>query len=201
MEQYGKRLDTGPPKVWPGSLCFFVFVDFRRFSAPAGAETRLDRQGLMRRAFYTKNQPLTSILRPIRGRFLFYLSLFPAVFQGRVSVPCRLIQTLCFCRAGSVDRILTIPGLSEKPLRRIVHQFGMGVLFITKELSPVTTPELDLQVLAIWMKHIIFQNTLRVGREVPHRSLYWEDVTKGPNNACQGLIFGATCAARTIPSI
>ena len=36
------------------------------------------------------------------------LGLFPAVFEGRVSVPCRLIQTLRFCDTGSVDRTLTV---------------------------------------------------------------------------------------------
>ena len=36
------------------------------------------------------------------------LGLFPAVFEGRVSVPCRLIQTLHFCDCVSVDRTLTV---------------------------------------------------------------------------------------------
>ena len=77
---------------------------FGHFLAPTGVETHLDRQGLTRSAFCTKNQLLASTLRPIRGRFPFLLDLGSVVFEGRVAVLGRLNQTLCFCRAGSADR-------------------------------------------------------------------------------------------------
>ena len=51
--------------------CVSLFSSiFDRFSAPAVTKTHLDRQGLKNCVFCTKNQPLTSILRPIRGPFL-----------------------------------------------------------------------------------------------------------------------------------
>ncbi|MCP5013753.1 MAG: hypothetical protein GY938_00550, partial [Ketobacter sp.] len=61
--------------------CVSLFSSiFGRFSTPAGTETHPDRRDLTRSAFCTKNQPLTSILRPIRDRFPIWLDPCPAFF-------------------------------------------------------------------------------------------------------------------------
>ncbi len=69
--------------------------------------------------------------------FLSTWAFFLAIFQGRVSVPCRLIQTLCFCNCVSVDRTLTVWGSIGNRLIEINNSSGAdfaGDLIMAKEM-------------------------------------------------------------------